>query len=48
MPQCLGGAEAALAGDRADGSVQFIKESIAPGVLVALVSAAGGEVLLDF
>jgi hypothetical protein len=33
---------------RGDGSVQFIKEGIAPGVLVALISAAGGEVLLDF
>jgi prepilin-type N-terminal cleavage/methylation domain-containing protein len=33
---------------RADGSVQFIRESIAPGVLVALVSAQGGEVLIDF
>lgn len=33
---------------RGDGSVQFIRESIAPGVLVALISASGGEVLLDF
>jgi hypothetical protein len=32
---------------RADGSVQFINESIAPGVLAALVTRAGGEVFSD-
>jgi prepilin-type N-terminal cleavage/methylation domain-containing protein len=32
---------------RGDGSVQFLRESIAPGVLAALVSRAGGEVLSD-
>jgi prepilin-type N-terminal cleavage/methylation domain-containing protein len=32
---------------RADGSVKFLAESIAPGVLVALISARGGEVFQD-
>jgi prepilin-type N-terminal cleavage/methylation domain-containing protein/prepilin-type processing-associated H-X9-DG protein len=32
---------------RADGSVRFMNESIAPGVLGALVSRAGGEVFTD-
>ena len=32
---------------RADGSVQFLNESIAPGVLGAMVSRNGGEVFND-
>jgi prepilin-type N-terminal cleavage/methylation domain-containing protein/prepilin-type processing-associated H-X9-DG protein len=32
---------------RADGSVQFINDSIAPGVLAALVTRAGGEVFSE-
>jgi prepilin-type N-terminal cleavage/methylation domain-containing protein len=32
---------------RGDGSVQFLKESIAPGTLAALVTRAGGEVISD-
>ena len=32
---------------RGDGSVQFLQESIAPGVLAAMVSRAGGEVVTD-
>jgi prepilin-type N-terminal cleavage/methylation domain-containing protein/prepilin-type processing-associated H-X9-DG protein len=32
---------------RGDGSVQFLKESIAPGILAALVTRAGGEVISD-
>jgi hypothetical protein len=35
-------------GVRADGSVQIIRENTAPGVLVAMITAAGGEVVLDF
>jgi prepilin-type processing-associated H-X9-DG protein len=30
---------------RGDGSVQFLKESVAPGILAALVTRAGGEVI---
>jgi prepilin-type processing-associated H-X9-DG protein len=30
---------------RADGSVQFMKETIAPAVLLGLISYAGGEVV---
>jgi prepilin-type N-terminal cleavage/methylation domain-containing protein/prepilin-type processing-associated H-X9-DG protein len=33
---------------RADGSVRFTSESIAPGVLGALITRAGGEVFNDF
>ncbi len=32
---------------RGDGSVQFLKESVAPGILVALTSYQGGEALND-
>ncbi|HEY1189007.1 MAG TPA: DUF1559 domain-containing protein [Gemmata sp.] len=32
---------------RGDGSVQFLKESTAPGVVAALASRAGGEVVTD-
>jgi prepilin-type N-terminal cleavage/methylation domain-containing protein/prepilin-type processing-associated H-X9-DG protein len=32
---------------RADGSVQFLKETVAPGVLGAMITAAGGEVFTD-
>lgn len=32
---------------RADGSVAFLRESVAPGVVAALVSAAGGEAISD-
>ncbi|MFO0881323.1 MAG: DUF1559 domain-containing protein [Gemmataceae bacterium] len=32
---------------RADGSVQFLKDSTAPGIVAALVSANGGEVFTD-
>jgi prepilin-type N-terminal cleavage/methylation domain-containing protein len=32
---------------RADGSVQFLKDSVAPGVLVALISMSGGESFTD-
>jgi Protein of unknown function (DUF1559) len=32
---------------RADGSVHFLKESTPPGVLAALVSRNGGEVITD-
>ncbi len=33
---------------RGDGSVTFLNESIAPGVLAALISRAGGEVVGDY
>lgn len=32
---------------RADGSVQFMKDTTAPGVLVALITKAGGEVIQE-
>jgi len=32
---------------RADGSVQFLRDSVAPGVLAALISRAGGEVFTE-
>jgi len=32
---------------RADGSVQFLRDSVAPGVLAALISREGGEVYTD-
>jgi prepilin-type N-terminal cleavage/methylation domain-containing protein len=32
---------------RGDGSVQFLKENVAPAVMVALISASGGEVLTE-
>jgi prepilin-type N-terminal cleavage/methylation domain-containing protein len=32
---------------RADGSVQFLREDIAPGILAALITRAGAEVLAD-
>ena len=32
---------------RGDGSVQFLKDATAPGVVAALVSRAGGEVVMD-
>jgi prepilin-type N-terminal cleavage/methylation domain-containing protein/prepilin-type processing-associated H-X9-DG protein len=32
---------------RADGSVQFLQQNIAPGVLAALVTRAGGEVITE-
>jgi prepilin-type N-terminal cleavage/methylation domain-containing protein/prepilin-type processing-associated H-X9-DG protein len=32
---------------RGDGSVQFLRESIAPGVLSALITRSGGEVVTD-
>ena len=32
---------------RGDGSVQFIRDSIAPGVIAALVTRTGGEVFND-
>lgn len=32
---------------RGDGSVQFLKDTIAPGVAVALVTYNGGEVIQD-
>jgi len=32
---------------RADGGVTFLKETIAPGVLAALISRAGGEAVSD-
>jgi hypothetical protein len=34
-------------GLRGDGSVQFMRDSTAPGVLAAMVSRAGGEVFND-
>ena len=32
---------------RADGSVQFLRDSIAPGIVAALISRSGGEVFND-